>query len=94
MCKSRFLKDVLSEMTTFGPGEGAREGSKSSPGALETAFERVSKSEREKRKKKLLWNAVKKKVVPLKPFPKPFLVPKMSSMPLPPTWRAAAATPL
>ena len=76
MCKSQFLKDVLSEMTTFGPGEGPWEASKRSPGALETAFERVSKSEGEKRKKKLRCYTSKKKVSPLKPFPNPFLVPK------------------
>ena len=47
------MKDVLSEMTTFGPGEGPWEGSKREPRALETAFERVSKREGEKIKKKL-----------------------------------------
>ena len=51
MCKSQFLKDVLSEMTTFGPGEGARGGWKSSPGALESTLERVWKGEEEKKKK-------------------------------------------
>ena len=47
------MKDVLSEMTTFGPGEGPWEVSKTSSRALETTFERVSKSELKKRKKKL-----------------------------------------
>ena len=93
MCKSRFLKDVLSEMTTFGPGEGAREGSKRCPRALETTFERASKGEGEKRKQNFLWNVRKKKVGALEPPPNPFLVPKMSSMPLPPHLYASAAYP-
>ena len=76
MCKSQFLKDVLSEMTTFGPGEGPWEASKRSPRALETTFEGGRKAKEKKEKKNLRCYASKKKVSPLKPFPNPFLVPK------------------
>ena len=58
------MKDVLSEMTTFGPGEEPWEVSKRCPRALETTFERVSKSEREKRKKNFSATLKKKKLAP------------------------------
>ena len=76
MCKTRFLKDVLSEITTFAPGRESQKASKSFPKPFETTFQRVSKIESEKTLKQILCYSLGKKVRPLKPFPNPFLVPK------------------
>ena len=87
MSQTRFLKDVLSKITTFAPGREPQKASKSLPKPFETTFQRVAKIKREKTFKTILSYASKKKVCPLKPFPEPFLVPKTPLRLLPLTCR-------